>query len=221
MVTVLWDLITSPLPISFRMSFNLIWITTKKREDYCQLLQIKLKNVPSLGKNAPDQFNKLFPIWTHTPRTLNLKKNPQKKQGKHPVFHLNWTCMKFTIENKLINSRTKKRKSVWHNDMEFQTWKNKVHLKQLHARKTFCFSFCGMFPFLMFLFQHLPLVLQWECDKNKSMVNLGKEKKMVQMCVFNKQKTLPSHWPKCACDLYSQHIQNSIYFLDRNDGKKR
>lgn len=90
MATVLWDLITSPLPVSFRMSFNLIWINKKK--DYCQLLthkKIKLKNSPSLGMNAPDQLNKLFPshlihhiLWTF--------KN--KKRGKHPVFHLNWTA---------------------------------------------------------------------------------------------------------------------------------
>lgn len=71
--TVLWDLITKSITCQFQMSLmNLICATITK-----QLLptlihkKIKLKNLPSLGMNAPDQHNFSSHL-EQKPHTLNF-----------------------------------------------------------------------------------------------------------------------------------------------------
>lgn len=122
--------------------------------------KIKLKNLPSLGMNAPDQLNKLFPahLIYHILRTFK-NTNIKKKEN---IWCFTWTEQHLLenhhIENKSLLTaiqKRKKNKSVWHIDMEFSNMKNKVNNTAKCLWRTFfcCFSFCGMF-FLFFFFEY-------------------------------------------------------------------
>lgn len=92
MAAVLWDLITNPLPVSFRMSLmNLIW--TKKKKIIANLLHIKKENLKTCLHWAWTlQINLTLSIAPHTPYSELLKtQNIKKENLEENIRRFTWT----------------------------------------------------------------------------------------------------------------------------------